>query len=81
MDKTTSCCKVGAFCRLFFAKELRRSWKGSMTETCRLAFSLYARLVLPVMFLLKAFTITYLFDSNMEQGTDGLYFLIDPVLQ
>ena len=52
-----------------------------MTETCRLAFSLYARLVLPVMFLLKAFTITYLFDSNMEQGTDGLYFLIDPVLQ
>ena len=51
----------------------------SLTGTCRLTFLLYARFVLPVMFLLQAFMITYLFDSDTEQSTDGLYFLMEPM--
>ena len=47
--------------------------------SCRFNFLLYARLVLPVMFLLQAFTITKLFDSDTEQGTNGLRFLREPV--
>ena len=35
-----------------------RTWKESLMGTCRLTSSLYARLMLPVMFLLQAFMIT-----------------------
>ena len=55
--------------------------KKSLKGTFKLTFSLYARLVLPVVFLLKAFTVTWLFNSDTEQGTDGLCFLREPVLQ
>ena len=39
---------------------------------CRLTFSLYAGLMMAMIFLVQAFTIAQLFDSNTEQGTDGL---------
>ena len=52
-----SCCKVGAFCQLFFAKEQRKVLKGKPDKNLQVNFSLYAKLVLPVMFLLQAFII------------------------
>ena len=73
MDKTISCRKVGGFCRLFFAKERMKALKGKPDG------NLYARLVLPEIFLLKACTITQLFDSDTEQSTDDLFFLREPV--
>ena len=48
--------------------------------TFGLMFPLYARLVLPIVFLLQAFTTVKLFDSNMEQG-NGLCLLRQSVLQ
>ena len=69
------------FANLSLSRNKGKPWKESLTGNFRLTFSLYARLVVPVMFLLKAFTITSLFDSNTEQGTDGLCFLMEPVLQ
>ena len=58
MDKTTSCRNVGAFCRLFFAKVQKKVLKGQPYGNLLVDFFLNARLVLSVMFLLKAFTIT-----------------------
>ena len=58
MDKTMSCRKVGDFCRLSYAKEQRKALKGKNDRNLQVDFLLYARLVLPEMFLLKAFTIT-----------------------
>ena len=81
MDRITSCRKVVAFCWLFCVKEQRKALKESLPGTFRLTFSVYAKSVLHVMFLLQAFTIKKLFDSNMEQGTDGLYCLRQPLLQ
>ena len=53
-----SCRKVGDFCRLSYAKEQRKALKGKNDRNLQVDFLLYARLVLPEMFLLKAFTIT-----------------------
>ena len=52
------CCKVGASCQLFFTKEQRKALKGKPDGNLLVDFSLYATLVLPVIFLLQAFTIT-----------------------
>ena len=51
--------------------------------TYRLTFSLYAGLVLPVMFPLQDFSIIndHIIDSVMEQDTDGLCFFWEPVLK
>ena len=57
MDKATPCRKVGAFCGLFFAKEQGKALKGKPEGTSRSGFLLYARLMLPLMFLLQAFAI------------------------
>ena len=57
MDKATPCRKVDAFCGLFFAKEQGKALKGKPEGTSRSGLLLYARLMLPLMFLLQAFAI------------------------
>ena len=84
MDQITSCCKVDAFYRLFFAKERRKTMKGKPDGNLQVDFSLYARffagVALPIMFVLEGFY-DHIIDSDMEQGADGLCFLREPVLQ
>ena len=64
MDKTTSCRKVGAFCRLFFAKEQRKALKERLDFfTVRQIGA--ARDVSTTSFY------GHMFDSDMEQGTDS----------
>ena len=55
----------------------RKAWR----ELLGWLFSMYGRSVLPVVFLLQAFTITKLFDSNTEQSRNGLCSLRLPVIQ
>ena len=38
MNKTTSCCKVGAFCQLFFAKEQNEALKEKPDKNFQVDF-------------------------------------------
>ena len=58
MGKKRPVVKIGAFCWLSFAQEQRKVLKEKPDGSLKVEFSLYARLELPVMFLLQAFTIT-----------------------
>ena len=80
MDRTTSSCNVGTFCRLFSAKERRTVLKGKPDGNLQVYFfsvhEIGAACDVPI-----ASFYSHMFDSNMEQGTDGLCLLREPMLQ
>ena len=73
--------KVGAFCRLFFAKEQRKALKRKPNRNLQVNFFAVCQIGTACNVPTTSFQDHIMFDSNTEQGTDGLCFFRQPVKQ